>query len=61
MATPDAPTLPGFYWYTDPIGAPRQRIEVLLDGSSLVARFVDADGDPELVPVADMAGTLAPA
>jgi hypothetical protein len=54
------PATPGFYWYTDPIGAPTERVEVLQDGNTLVARFVDGDGDPELVPVADMAGTFTP-
>jgi hypothetical protein len=56
-----APTSPGFYSYTDQPGAAPERLEVQLDGSTLVARFVDDDGDPELVPVADMAGTFAAA
>jgi hypothetical protein len=61
MDSPSTPTSAGFYWYTDQPGAPRERIEVLRDGSTLVARFSDDDGDPEFVPVADMAGDFAPA
>lgn len=55
------PTAPGPYWYTDPIGSPRERVDVLRDGNTLVARFIDDDGDPDLVPVADMAGEFTPA
>lgn len=61
MERPTTPTSPGFFWYTDQPGAPRERIEVLRDGNTLVARFEDDDGDPEFVPVADMAGHFAPA
>jgi hypothetical protein len=45
--------------YTDPSGAPPERLEVLDDAGELVARFTDGDGDTELVPIADMAGTFA--
>jgi hypothetical protein len=58
MATP---TAPGTYLYTDPIGSPPERLEVVLDGGELVARFDDPDDGAQLVPVADMAGEFTPA
>jgi hypothetical protein len=55
----DAPTAPGFYVYTDAL-TPAQRIQVVQDGDSLCARFVDEWEGPCLVDVADMAGEFRP-
>lgn len=56
MPTPDRP---GTYWFTD-IFEQRQRVDVIDDAGVLCARFVD-DGDVDLIPVDDMAGTWATA
>lgn len=55
------PTTPGTFIYTDPIGSPPERIEVVRDGDVLAARFQDAEADPELIPVDCMAGEFRPA
>jgi hypothetical protein len=52
---------PGFYVYTDPIGSPPERVEVVLEAGELLARFTDDAGQVEFVPVADMAGEFKPA
>jgi hypothetical protein len=51
-------TGPGVYLYTDPIGSPPERIEVLPQDGELVARFAGHEPGDELVPVAAMAGTF---
>jgi hypothetical protein len=57
-----AATAPGFYVYTDPIGSPPERLEVVLVAGELMARFAGGDNDEAaLVPVADMAGEFSPA
>jgi hypothetical protein len=53
------PQQPGWFHFTDAIGAPAERVEVVDDAGELCARFND-DGDIELVPVRDMAGSWAP-
>lgn len=56
------PTAPGPWIFTDAIGAPAQRIEVIREGDELLAQFPAEDGeDGCLVPVADMNGDWAPA
>jgi hypothetical protein len=52
-------TTAGAYRFTDAIGGAPQRVDVVLDGGELCARFLDDEGDVELVPVADMQGTWA--
>jgi hypothetical protein len=52
------PAAPGRYRYTDQPGH-TEILDVVDDAGELCARFND-DGDVELVPVADMAGTWAP-
>jgi hypothetical protein len=54
------PVTPGSYLYTDPIGAPPERVDVREVDGELVACFAGQPDDCTLL-VDDMAGTFTPA
>ena len=56
-ATSAWPAQPGRYFFTDAIGAPPERIEVVDDDGELCARFIDSEGKVDLLLVANMSGT----
>lgn len=51
------PASPGTYLFSDQPGHD-ERIDVVVDAGVLCAIFVDDDGQVDLIPVADMAGTF---
>jgi hypothetical protein len=60
MPLDQLPTAPGSYLFTDAIGAPPERLEVVEDAGELCARFEGGD-EVVLTPVRNMQGTWAPA